>query len=53
MGPDNIVRAQERGGKLVVIDGVGERVLFPLTLFSDWAFQKSNERRRKRMTRSY
>ncbi|WP_170381350.1 YrbL family protein [Ruegeria atlantica] len=53
MGPENIVRAQERGGKLVVIDGLGERVLFPLTLFSDWAFQKSNERRRKRMTRGY
>lgn len=50
MGIGNIVRAQERGGKLVVIDGLGERVLLPLTLFSDWAFRKSMARRRARMT---
>ncbi len=49
MGIGNIVRAQERGGKLVVIDGLGERVLLPLTLFSDWAFRKSMARRRARM----
>ncbi len=49
MGIENIVRAQERGGKLVVIDGLGERVLLPLTLFSDWAFRKSMARRRARM----
>ncbi len=49
MGIGNIVRAQERGGKLVVIDGLGERVLLPLTLFSDWAFHKSMARRRARM----
>ena len=46
---ENIVRAQERDGKLVVIDGLGERVLFPLTLVSDLAFRKSIERRRVRM----
>ncbi len=45
----NIVRAQERGGKLVVIDGAGERILLPLTLISDWAFRLSSSRRRKRM----
>ncbi len=49
MGIGNIVRAQERGGRLVVIDGLGERVLLPLTLFSDWAFRKSMARRRARM----
>ncbi len=49
MGIGNIVRAQERDGKLVVIDGLGERVLLPLTLFSDWAFRKSMARRRARM----
>ncbi len=43
----NVVRAQERGGRLVVIDGVGERTLIPLTLFSDRAFRVSIERRRK------
>ncbi len=43
----NVVRAQERGGRLTVIDGVGERTLIPLTLFSDWAFRVSIERRRK------
>ncbi len=47
----NIVRAQERGGRLVVIDGLGERVLFPLTVFSDWAFRQSIARRRARMAR--
>ncbi|WP_170788580.1 YrbL family protein [Ruegeria lacuscaerulensis] len=49
MSHENIVRAEERGGKLVVIDGLGERVLFPLALFSDWAFRKSMQRRRERM----
>lgn len=49
MGTENIVRAQERGGRLVVIDGLGERVLFPLTVFSDWAFRRSIARRRVRM----
>ena len=49
MGLENIVRAQERGGRLVVIDGLGERVLFPLTVFSDWAFRQSMARRRARM----
>lgn len=49
MGLENIVRAQERGGQLVVIDGLGERVLIPLTLFSDWAFRHSIARRRARM----
>ncbi|WP_420586270.1 YrbL family protein [Ruegeria sp.] len=45
----NIVRAQERDGKLVVIDGLGERVLLPLTLISDRAFRLQSARRRKRM----
>ncbi|MCA0926811.1 YrbL family protein [Ruegeria profundi] len=53
MGFENIVRAQERGGKLVVIDGLGERVMFPLALFSKWAFQKSIARRRARMSRAF
>ncbi|MES0825416.1 YrbL family protein [Ruegeria sp. SCP11] len=52
MGLENIVRAQERGGKLVIIDGLGERVLLPLTLFSDLAFRKSIERRRQRLFKS-
>lgn len=50
---DNIVRAEERSGKLVVIDGVGERVLIPLTLFSDWAFRQSIQRRRARMAKEF
>lgn len=50
---DNIVRAQERDGKLVVIDGLGERTLFPLTLVSELAFLKSIERRRTRMGREF
>lgn len=49
MGFENIVRAQERGGRLVVIDGLGERVLLPLTLISDWAFRQSIARRRARL----
>ncbi|KUJ80088.1 YrbL family protein [Ruegeria profundi] len=53
MGFENIVRAQERGGKLVVIDGLGERVMFPLALFSKWAFHKSIARRRARMSRAF
>ncbi len=53
MGYENVVRAQERGGKLVVIDGLGERVMFPLALFSKWAFQKSVDRRRARMSRGF
>ncbi|WP_170482582.1 YrbL family protein [Ruegeria arenilitoris] len=47
----NIVRAQERAGKMVVIDGLGERTLLPLTVISDWAFRKSAARRRERMMR--
>lgn len=50
---DNIVRAQERNGELVVIDGLGERVLFPLTLVSDLAFRNSIKRRRTRMGRAF
>lgn len=53
MGLENVVRAQERGGKLVVIDGLGERVLFPLTLFSKAAFRHSIKRRRRRMSASF
>jgi hypothetical protein len=53
LGFENIVRAQERNGKLVVIDGLGERVLFPLTLVSDLAFRKSIERRRTRMGQAF
>lgn len=49
MGIANIVRAEERGGRLVVIDGLGERVLLPLTVVSDWAFRQSMARRRARM----
>ncbi|CAD0183190.1 PhoP regulatory network protein YrbL [Ruegeria sp. THAF57] len=49
MSYENIVRAQERGGKLTVIDGLGERVLFPLALVSDWAFRLSIQRRRDRL----
>ncbi len=47
----NIVRARERDGKLVVIDGVGERVLLPLTLISHYAFRVQSARRRKRLLR--
>lgn len=47
----NIVRAQERDGQLVVIDGVGERVLLPLTLISQVAFRVQSARRRKRLLR--
>ncbi|MCG7518543.1 YrbL family protein [Ruegeria sp. Ofav3-42] len=50
---ENIVRAEERNGKLVVIDGVGERVLIPLTLISDWAFRQSIQRRRARMSAGF
>ncbi|CUJ93279.1 PhoP regulatory network protein YrbL [Ruegeria denitrificans] len=53
MGFENIVRAQERGGKLVIIDGLGERVMFPLVLFSKMAFDKSIERRRARMSKGF
>ncbi|MFY2826336.1 YrbL family protein [Ruegeria sp. MALMAid1280] len=53
MGFENIVRAHERGGKLVIIDGLGERVMFPLALFSKWAFHKSIQRRRERMTKGF
>lgn len=53
MGFENIVRAQERGGMLVIIDGLGERVMFPLALFSKWAFRKSIQRRRERMTKGF
>lgn len=53
MGFENIVRAQERGGKLVIIDGLGERVMFPLVLFSKLAFHKSIERRRERMSKAF
>lgn len=49
MGYENVVRAEERGGKLTIIDGLGERVLIPLTLFSDYAFRKSIQRRRERL----
>lgn len=48
LSPANIVRARERGGDLVVVDGVGERVMFPLTAFSGLAFKASIQRRRKR-----
>lgn len=44
----NIVRAQERGGKLTVVDGLGERVLIPLTLISKTIFRASLARRRSR-----
>ncbi|WP_377188325.1 YrbL family protein [Ruegeria meonggei] len=50
---ENVVRAQERGGKLTVIDGLGERVMFPLALFSTFAFEKSIERRRARMSKGF
>ncbi|TMV10349.1 hypothetical protein FGK63_04630 [Ruegeria sediminis] len=46
LSTDNIVRAQERGGRLVIIDGLGERVLLPITLFSRYAYRKSLDRRR-------
>lgn len=49
MSHENVVRAQERGGKLTVIDGAGERVLLPLALVSDFAFRRSIQRRRERM----
>jgi len=51
IGFHNIVRACERDGKLVVIDGLGERILLPLTLTSKWAFRLSSARRRKRLVR--
>lgn len=53
MGLENVVRAEQRGGRLVVIDGLGERVLLPLTLFSKRAYQHSILRRRKRMSGSF
>lgn len=46
---DNVVRASERNNQLVVIDGIGERTLIPLTLFSDLAFRRSMKRRRRRL----
>ena len=53
MGLENVVRAEQRGGRLVVIDGLGEWVLLPLTLFSKRAYQHSILRRRKRMSGSF
>ena len=50
---DNIVRAVERNGRLVIIDGLGERVLLPLTLFSRTAFKRSIARRRRRLSIYY
>ncbi len=49
---DNVVRARERNGRLTIIDGLGERVLFPLTLFSRRAFELSMARRRERLSKS-
>ncbi|MBO9452148.1 hypothetical protein J7426_17875 [Tropicibacter sp. R16_0] len=49
LSPDNIVRAKERGDKLVVVDGVGERLLIPLNIISRHAFKASLNRRRKLM----
>lgn len=51
IGLQNIVRAQERDGKLVVIDGLGERVLLPLTLINAQAFRFQSMRRRRRLLR--
>lgn len=47
-GFDNIVRAEERNGRLTIVDGIGERVLLPFTLFSRTAFKFSLARRRSR-----
>ena len=46
---DNVVRASERGGRLVVIDGLGERSLVPLTIISNIAFRASIRKRRNRL----
>ncbi len=48
----NIVRATERDNRLVVIDGLGERTLFPITQFSQRAYKSAHERRRRLLMRS-
>ncbi len=50
---DNVVRSADRGGKFVIIDGLGERVLFPLAIFSGYAFRHSIKRRRKRYLKRF
>ncbi|SLN19859.1 hypothetical protein TRL7639_00467 [Falsiruegeria litorea R37] len=50
---ENIVRADERGGRLVVVDGIGERTLFPITRFNFTAFRASFSRRRKLIDRNF
>ncbi|WP_425044225.1 YrbL family protein [Primorskyibacter sp. S87] len=47
----NVVRARERNGRLVVVDGLGERILLPITLYSNLAFKASVARRRRRIRR--
>jgi hypothetical protein len=47
----NIVRAQERNGRLVVIDGLGERTLIPMTQFSRRAYKVAQESRRRNLER--
>lgn len=47
----NIVQAAERANRLVVIDGLGERTLLPVTQFSDLAYRISFRRRRDKLLR--
>ena len=42
----NIVRARERGDRLTVIDGLGERTLLPFTQLSETAYRAAFNRRR-------
>ena len=45
----NVVRGFERNNQLVIIDGLGERTLIPVTLISDFAFRQFMQRRRRRL----
>ncbi|MGR3660296.1 MAG: YrbL family protein [Paracoccaceae bacterium] len=49
--PGNIVRAVERDGRLVVIDGLGERTLIPITQFSNLAYRFAHQSRRRNLMR--
>ena len=49
--PGNIVRAVERADNLVVIDGLGERTLVPITQFSNLAYRAAHESRRRNLMR--
>lgn len=48
----NIVRAAERDNRLVIVDGLGERTLLPLTQISNTAYRAAHERRRRNLMRT-